>query len=223
MREVSEILAYTNRLFAPEGAAARQAREFVERELPELAPISISATEGKILQLLMRLVGVKNMVEIGSLCGYSAFWMAEALPAEGRLHAIEYEPLRAATIRRIADEAGGELAQKITVHQGKAQDILPHLAAEAPFDMVFIDADKAAYPAYLDWAEQHLRVGGLIVGDNTLLFGAAIHDVPPAGDRAPSRSAWQAMREFNARLANPERYHSVLLPTQEGMTIAIKR
>jgi predicted O-methyltransferase YrrM len=100
--------------------------------------------------------------------------------------------------------------------------VLNELAASAPYDMVFIDADKPGYPEYLDWAEEYVRKGGLIVGDNTLLFGHVWSESAPQGAGAPSRTAWNAMREFNRRLADPAKYHSVLIPTEEGMTVAIK-
>ena len=189
----------------------------LEENFPKLAPISIGAEEGKLLQLLIRLAGVKKIIEIGSLSGYSALWMAEALPADGVLHAIEKSPEHVALIRQATAHDA-----RIQVHEGDASAILETLSADAPFDMVFIDADKPAYPRYLDWAEKYVRAGGLIVGDNTLLFGHVWGDTPPQGERAPSKSAWMAMQEFNARLADASKYHSILIPTEEGMTVAIK-
>jgi predicted O-methyltransferase YrrM len=85
--------------------------------------------------------------------------------------------------------------------------------------MIFIDADKINYLNYLDWAEENIRPGGLIIGDNTLLFDAVFQEKLPKGIVEAAR---QAMRTFNQRLAEPDKYHSIMLPTKEGMTIAIK-
>lgn len=218
MRSPSEAIQYIRNVFAPESPAIIYAREMLEATFPKLAPISIGAEEGKLLQLFIRLAGVKKIVEIGSLCGYSALWMAEALPADGVLHTIEKSPEHAALIRQTTAHDS-----RIFLHEGDAKTVLSSLSAQAPFDMVFIDADKSAYPFYLEWAEKNLRSGGLIIGDNTLLFGHVWSDTPPQGDRTPSKSAWQAMRQFNQQLADSDRFESVLIPTAEGLTVAIKR
>lgn len=239
MRHPSEATAYIRKLFAPETSATRQARELLETHAPEIAGISIGAEEGKLLQLLIRMNGVKRIVEIGSLTGYSGLWMAEALPEDGEIHLIEKDPHHAALIRQQLLVTRGQEAEpamsprsgapcekqnvsqrgqlKITLHEGSALDILPTLSGS--FDMVFIDADKPGYPRYLDWAEGNIRKGGVIVGDNTFLFGHIWKETPPPDQQ----KAWQAMREFNQRLADPQKYLSTLIPTEEGMTVAIKR
>jgi caffeoyl-CoA O-methyltransferase len=167
MRHPSEALSYIRSLFAPESPATQKARELLETHAPEIAGISVGAEEGKLLQLLIRMNGVRRVVEIGSLAGYSGLWMAEALPKDGEIHFIEKDSRHAALIE--SSVASRQSPVKITLHTGTALDILPTLTG--PFDMVFIDADKANYPHYLDWAEENIRPGGLIVGDNTLLFG----------------------------------------------------
>ena len=88
-----------------------------------------------------------------------------------------------------------------------------------PFDVVFIDADKGGYAKYLDWTEEHLRKGGLVIGDNTFLFGH-IHKEQKPDD--VTQETWDAMHAFNQRLSDREKYTAVILPTGEGMTIAIK-
>jgi predicted O-methyltransferase YrrM len=206
-------IAYIRQLFAPESAAAVAAQAALEQHAPEIAGISIGPEEGKLLQLLIRMNGIKRVVEIGSLAGYSGLWMAEALPDDGEIHLIERDAAHAALIR-------ARLSAKMVLHEGAALDILPTLSGS--FDMAFIDADKPNYAHYLDWAEVNVRRGGLIVGDNTLLFGTASSDTPPSGKGAPSKAAWEAMRAFNARLADPQKYCSMLIPTAEGMTVAVK-
>ncbi len=212
MRHSSEALSYIRALFAPEFSAATQARQLLETHAPEIAGISVGAEEGKILQLLIRMNNIKRIVEIGSLTGYSGHWMAAVLPPDGEIHLIERDPKHAALIRQ-------NLHPAMTLHEGDALGILPRLTGS--FDMVFIDADKPGYIRYLDWAEQHVRKGGLIIGDNTLLFGQ-VHKNDFAQTERVSKAAWNAMRAFNARLADPEKYLSILIPTAEGMTVAVK-
>jgi predicted O-methyltransferase YrrM len=203
-------LSYIRALFAPESQALQNARASITDANDG---IIIHPEEGKLLQLLIRMNGVKNIVEIGTLAGYSALWMAEALPPDGRIITIEKDETRAALARRnIAHEPRIELVT------GDALQVLQQL--KGPFDMVFIDADKINYTAYLDWAEVNVRQGGLIVGDNTFLFDAVWKDGPVDRVRETARAA---MRDFNARLADAEKYHSILLPTEEGLTIAVRK
>lgn len=175
--------------------------------------ISIHPEDGRLLQLLIALGNVKTIVEIGTFGGYSAIWMANALPDDGKLITIEKDPARAAAVRPTL-----VAHTKIKLMEGDALDVLSTL--QGPFDMVFIDADKLNYLRYLDWAEKNVKTGGLIIGDNTFLFDAVWNDGPIERVRETAR---QAMRDFNARLADPQRYDSIMLPSVEGMTIARKK
>lgn len=96
---------------------------------------------------------------------------------------------------------------------------LNELSVKAPFDMIFIDADKSSYPKYLDWAESYIKQDGLIVADNTLLFNTVFLESPT---KEVSEKSWHAMREFNDRLSDEKKYFSILIPTDEGMTVALK-
>ncbi|MCE9507949.1 MAG: O-methyltransferase [Alphaproteobacteria bacterium] len=204
-------LDYIRHLFAPETPQLKAVRESTTDKNDQ---ISIHPEEGKLLQLLIKLAGVRTVVEIGTLSGYSALWMAEALPADGHVYTCEKDATRAA-------RAATNLKHhpKITLMTGDALESLRSLESKSPFDMIFIDADKLHYLHYLDWAEKHIRKGGLIVGDNTLLFDAVWREALP--DRV-RQTALQAMRAFNQRLADPQKYTGILLPTAEGMTIALK-
>lgn len=200
-------LDYIRTLFAPESAALRATRENLTDPNDQ---ISIYPEEGKLLQLLIRLGGIRSIIEIGTLGGYSTRWMADALPEDGKITTIEKDPARAKAARQ-------HLPEKATLIEGNAVEVLKTM--DTTFDMAFIDADKLNYLHYLDWAEQHVRKGGLIVGDNTLLFDAVwMQETPPR----VRETALAAMRAFNLRLAQPEKYLSIMLPTHEGMTIAIK-
>lgn len=197
---------YIRSLFAAETDKLRDLRLSLKDD------ISLLPEEGKLLQLLIRLSGVKKIVEIGTFAGYSALWMSAALAPEGHIHTIEKDPLRAAEARNNLQDC-----KNVTLLQGNALDILP--ALQGPFDMVFIDADKLNYLHYLDWAEKNVKKGGLIVGDNTFLFDAVWNDAPVERIRETAR---KAMRGFNQRLSDPARYCSIMLDTPEGMTIAQK-
>lgn len=179
------------------------------------AGMQVSPAEGKLLYVLASLIQAKRILEIGTFVGYSTLWLARALPADGRLVTLEAE-------EKHADFAEGffarsEVAERIGLRRGAALETLAAMRDET-FDLVFIDAMKREYSDYLDLCEPMLRTGGLMIGDNSLLFGAltgkARQDVAPA--------AIEAMRQFNARLADTTRYQSILLPTEEGLTIARK-
>jgi caffeoyl-CoA O-methyltransferase len=136
--------------------------------------ISVSSSQGKLLHLLARLCGARRILEIGTLAGYSTIWLARALPAAGRLVTIEYESRHAQIARRNIARAGVDGVVEIRV--GKAVDVLEALHREkpAPFDMVFIDADKVPYVEYFQWALKLSRPGTLIVADNVIRGGKVL-------------------------------------------------
>lgn len=217
MRDQSAIDNYISHLFAPEDDHLKQISIRLKAYDDFLYRIQIQPSEARLIQIFMNLVVVKTAVEIGSLAGYSATWIARALPADGLVHAINKDPDHYNLLQQAAKDE-----PRIKPHLGNASEVLKQLSENAPYDMVFIDADKGGYAHYLDWAEKHVRKGGLIIGDNTLLFGHVLEDEYPAGDKAPSRKAWSAMREFNQRLSDESKYNATLVPTKEGMTVAIK-
>ncbi len=136
--------------------------------LPE---IQVSPPLGKFLHLLARLQKARAILEIGTLGGYSTIWLARALAPGGRVVTLEFDPKHAEVARANFTRAG--LADSIEVHVGRALDTLPRLAAEGrgPFDLVFIDADKASNPDYFSWALRLTRPGSLIVIDNVVREG----------------------------------------------------
>jgi caffeoyl-CoA O-methyltransferase len=168
--------------------------------------IQISPLQGRLLQVLAAACGARKILEMGALAGYSGIWLARALPPGGRLISLEVSEKHAEVARGALAKAG--LADRAEVRVGHAAELLPTLQGEAPFDLIFIDADKPGYPAYLDWALRLCRVGGIIVADNCIRGGK-----PFQGDDDPGN---QAIVEYDERIARDPRLRSVVLPLDEG-------
>ncbi|KAK3916145.1 Catechol O-methyltransferase [Frankliniella fusca] len=159
------------------------------------------------------------MVEVGALAGFSGIVIARALGPGGHLHTIEFNPDYAEVARESFRKAG--LEDRVTVHIGRASQVLEQLAELGPFDGIFIDADKDNYPVYLDWAEKNIRVGGGVFGDNTFGFGHVWRD-PEDFEEQHLRSAISGLRSFNARLADNPNFRATILPTDQGLTMAVR-
>jgi len=182
-----------------------------------LPTIQVSPTQGKLLHILARSLGARKILEIGTLGGYSTIWMARALPAGGRLITLEYSPKHAEVARANIARAG--LASVVEVRVGRALDTLPQIAAEGPFDLIFIDADKEGYPDYLPWAMKLSRPGSVIIGDNVVRKGAVI-------DAVSSDADVQGVRRFYELLAAEPRVSSTAIQTvgskgYDGFAIAL--
>ncbi|MEU9386380.1 O-methyltransferase [Streptomyces sp. NPDC048279] len=160
-----------------------------ESEAGDLPHISVTAGQGKLLQLLAQIQDARNILEIGTLGGYSTIWMARALPADGRLISLEYNARHAEVAVRNIARAG--LERIVEVRVGPALESLPKLADEnpAPFDLVFIDADKANNPHYVEWALRLTRAGSLIVLDNVVREGRVVDEASSEPDVVGTRAA----------------------------------
>jgi len=171
-----------------------------------LPAISVSPNQGKLLHLLARIQGARKILEIGTLGGYSTIWLARALPADGELITLEADPKHAEIA--LANIARAGLTQVVTVRLGRAVDTLTQLEKEGrgPFDVIFIDADKAGYPAYLEWALKLSRRGSLIIADNVVRQG----EVANAASIDPDV---QGVRRFNELLAADPRVSSTVFQT----------
>ena len=184
-----------------------------------LPGINVSPVQGKLLHLLARLHGARNILEIGTLGGYSAIWLARALPAGGRLITLEANPKHAEVARANISRAG--LAQVVELRLGKALDTLPQLAQEnrGPFDLIFIDADKPGYPDYLPWALKLSRPGSLIIADNVVRKGGV-------ADSANADPNVQGVRRFCELLAGEPRVSATILQSvgskgYDGFAVAL--
>jgi predicted O-methyltransferase YrrM len=132
--------------------------------------IAVSPAQGKLLMMLAQIMGARRILEIGTLGGYSTIWLARGLAEGGRLITLEYDAKHADVAKANIERAG--LSGTVEVRVGKAIDTLPTL--EGPFDLIFIDADKASYPEYFQWAVKLSRPDGLIIADNVVRKGAVV-------------------------------------------------
>jgi len=205
---------YISGLFAHEDDVLKFARAEMRRgNLPE---INVSASEGKVLQVLARMIGARRILEIGTLGAYSTIWLARALPPDGKLITLEINPRFAAVARRSLKHAG--LSDQVEIKVGPALESLSQMETdgEQPFDIIFIDADKEGYANYLQKALPLLREGGLVLADNTL------------PDTVLDPRTENGIKRFNAAVSGHPNLISVLIPvlrTQgiDGLVIAVKQ
>ncbi|MGW8632331.1 O-methyltransferase [Streptomyces sp. NPDC055793] len=182
-----DVDAYFSSHLTPDDPALEAALR--ESEAAGLPPVNVTATQGKLLQLLAQIQGARTILEIGTLGGYSTIWMARALPADGRLVTLEYSARHAEVATRNLARAG--LEALVDVRVGPALESLPKLADEnpAPFDLVFIDADKGNNPHYLEWALKLTSTGSLVVIDNVVREGRVADPDDTADDVRGTRAA----------------------------------
>jgi caffeoyl-CoA O-methyltransferase len=204
-----ELQAYLAPLFWPEDRLLRD----LARDLAERGPqIQVSAEEGRLLGMLVTLSGARRVLEVGTLFGYSGVWMARAMGPAGHLDTVEFSPVHAEAARGWFERAG--LADRVTVHQGPALEVLPGL--HAAYDLAFFDAAKSEYCDYLDHALRLVRPGGLILADNVFWNGRVAGD---GGGDADVRG----IRDYNARIATDPRLTSTVIPVGDGLSVSVVR
>ncbi|HLZ53158.1 MAG TPA: O-methyltransferase [Verrucomicrobiae bacterium] len=195
---------YLNDLFEPSDTVLAAA--LAASTAAGLPSINVSPAQGRLLQLLARIQRARNILEIGTLGGYSAIWLARALPVDGRLITLEFDSKHAEVARANIARAG--LGDVVELRVGRALDTLPQLAAEGrgPFDLIFIDADKPSTADYFAWSLRLSRPGSLIVVDNVVRNGAVV-------DAASDDPRVQGMRRFFDALAAEKRVDATVIQT----------
>jgi len=208
---------YISNLFGYEDSVLKDTIKAMEAA--DIPAISVSANQGKFLQLLARLNNAKKILEIGTLGGYSTIWLGRALPDTGYLLTLELEQSHADVAHRNITKAG--LDKIVDIRVGKALDLLPLIEAEeiGPFDMIFIDADKQPYTEYFEWALKLSRPGTLIVADNVIREGKVLDD-----NCTDERVA--GVKRFNKALAENKQVTATIIQTvgskeHDGMAIAV--
>jgi predicted O-methyltransferase YrrM len=202
---------YISGLFAREDELLASLREEADRT--GLPPIAISSDEGRLLQVLLASINARSVLEVGTLGGYSAIWMARSLPPDGRLISIEIEEAHARFAERYIERAG--LSSKVEIRVGRALDVLPSLDGQK-FDAIFIDADKEPLVTYFEWGLRLVRPGGLVIADNAL-WGGRVYDETVDDDKT------RAVREFNRRMATDPRVIGIIVPTHDGVAVGVVR
>jgi predicted O-methyltransferase YrrM len=209
---------YIAGLFVPEDGALT--RNVEDADAAGLPAIQVSANEGKLLYLIARMSRARRILEIGTLAGYSTTWLARALPAGGSLITLEREPLHAEVARRNLARAG--VSEVVEIRVGNAAESLRDLirGGAEPFDLVFLDADKAGYVEYLDLALQLSHPGTVILADNVIRHGSVMETEPPDAADAGARA-------YNQAIAQHPRLESLVLPIIrrriDGLAISIVR
>lgn len=222
---------YVQRLFAAEDDCLQEVRARAdEAGLPQ---IQLPPATARAVQVLLRAVGAKRVLEVGALAGYSAIWIARALPPEGRLITLEIDPKHAALARQSLEAAG--VADRVEVRIGDAATAMTALGPPGSFDAVFLDADKERYAQYAEEAARLLRPGGLLLADNALwkgrvarlarLAGEAVVGDSGASAEAEALDAKRAeiMHAFNRKLAADSRFEATVLAVGDGLAVAVKR
>lgn len=210
---------YISRLFAPRDEVFAEIEDSMAKAA--MPKKNVTPNQGKLLHVLALLSNARRILEIGTLGGYSAVWMARALPDGGRLISIDNEPAHTEVARQNIERAG--LSEKVELRIGEAFEILSQMVAEgsAPFDMIFIDADKPPYPRYLQLALRLSRPGTLIVADNVVRGGAVV-------DGRSSDPSISGLRRFNEMIAADTGLAATIIQTvggkgHDGMAIAVVR
>jgi caffeoyl-CoA O-methyltransferase len=205
---------WAEQLFAPEDAVLREIRARAVAE--GLPAIAVGQMDGLHLEVLARAFGARKAVEIGTLGGYSGVCLLRGMGEGGVLHTFELEEKNAAVARESFEKAG--FGKRAVVHVGPAQQTLRAIDALGPFDLCFIDADKAGYPAYLAWAAENLRIGGVVLGDNAFGWGG----VAAADFGGHAQASIEGLRTFSEALCRSGRFRATMLPTAEGLALGVK-
>lgn len=200
-------------LVRPDAALDDALKASAAAGLPE---IQVSPPLGKLLYLLAKMQDARKILEIGTLGGYSTIWLARALQPDGKLFTLEMDAKHAEVARKNIARAG--LEKKVEVRLGRALDSLPQLGSEAPFDFVFIDANKEDNPDYFQWAVKLARRGTVIVIDNVVRRGAV-------ADAASTDSAVQGVRKMHDLIAAEPRVEATAIQMvgakgYDGFTLA---
>jgi caffeoyl-CoA O-methyltransferase len=184
----------------------------VDANAAGIPPIHIAPEQASFLQILLRAARARDVIEIGTLAGYSAIVMARALPEGGRLRTIEADPNHAKFARDAI--ARSDVAGRVELFEGKGMDVLPRFD-DGSADAAFLDADKASYGEYLNESVRIVRPGGLILVDNAFAFGQLFEDAP-TDPEAP------AVKAFNETMAADTRVTSVIVPMGDGVWVGVR-
>lgn len=202
---------YVQRLYATEDDHLRRVR--ARSDEAQMPRIQLPPATARALQVLVRAAGARRVLEVGTLAGYSAIWIARALPADGELITVDINPEHASVARRSVEQAG--LADRVDIRVGDAVEVLNELGPDSSFDVVFLDADKERYTTYMEQAARLLRPRGLLLADNAFWAGRVLD---PGSDAVADR-----LNHFNELLSSDRRFDATILPVGDGLMVAVRR
>lgn len=205
-----DVLDYVQRLVG-EGDRLQEWVYAKSRELRERGVFPIDPTRGHFLELLARMTSPDRVLEIGSGAGYSALWFMKGMGGKGTLDAIEADPEVVDVLRVVTEKAG--LQRRIRIHHGSALAMLRKM--RGPYDLVFIDADKDEYPAYLDHALRLTKPRSAILADNMLWSGATVHS-------DTRREGVHGIMEYTKRIFADKRLSSIIIPLGDGLAVSYR-
>lgn len=208
--EYEEVTGYVQRLVGEDSELQKWAYA-KSQELKEEGVVPVDSTRGRLLELVARMTNPQRVLEIGSGAGYSALWFMKGMSNEGTLHAIEVNPKVVDALRVVIGKAG--LVDRVQIHHGPALDMLRKM--KGLFDLVFIDADKDEYPAYLDHALRLTRAGSTILADNMLWSGATVQ-----ADR--HKEGVRGIREYTKHIFSDPRLSSIIIPLGDGVALSYR-
>ena len=202
---------YVQRLFAGEDAVLRDIRSRAdEAGMPR---IQLPPATARAVQLLVKAAGSRRVLEVGTLAGYSAVWIARGLPVGGSLITLEINAEHAAVARASVAAAG--VGDRVDIRVGDAVDLMSDLGPDGSFDIVFLDADKERYTTYLEVAARLLRPGGMLLADNAFWAGRVLD--PESGELAAQ------LDRFNRAVSTDDRFDATILPVGDGLLVAVRR
>lgn len=207
LEQTEELLDYVRRY----GARTDEVLDRVRAETSEMprAAMQVAAEQGALMELVVRLIGTKEALEVGTFTGYSAICIARGLADGGRLTCLELDEEFAAIAQRNLEAAG--VADRVEIRIGPARESLEAIPAQPAFDFAFIDADKTGYPEYYELVLARMRPGGLVLLDNMLLGGSVV---------APDRDSARVLDELNRRIHADERVDMAMTIAADGLTFA---
>ena len=213
---------YYENTFGQEDSILLKIRQTAHKEGLEYMQLSLA--DAHILQYLTQISKVSKAVEIGGLYGYSTLHIARGLGPEGKVFSLDMDNKRQLMSQELLQ--GTLEFSKIKWICGDAHQTLDSLNTKGPFDLVFIDADKAGYLDYLNWAEKNLKVGGIVIADNAFLFDTLYTPEPELSQlrklHSVSPQAEQVLRDFNKRITSSPHWKGAMIPTEDGMSVAVK-
>jgi len=184
----------------------------------DIPGIHVGPMDGQHLEVLVSAMNVNKAVEIGTLVGYSGIRILRGMKPTSRLYTFEYSELHAEVARTNFLQAG--FASQVELIVGPALSNLNTINRHGPFDLVFIDADKVNYPNYFKWAKANLRSGGVLIADNVFAWGSIV--TGKASDPEQKKSV-MALQEFNLLVTSDYDFATTILPTAEGLLLALKK